>query len=104
LVLVTRINKVEQFYVNEDMIEFIEETPDTVISLNTGKKIVVMESAETVIARIREQRIMVHHAVVDGNPPVKREIPYGDAAVSAGSAFDEDGLESAGPADAAPEA
>ncbi|MDR2357204.1 MAG: flagellar FlbD family protein [Oscillospiraceae bacterium] len=75
MVLVTRINKVEQFYVNEDMIEFIEETPDTVISLNTGKKIVVMERAETVIAKIREQRIMVHHAIVDGSPPVKREIP-----------------------------
>lgn len=99
MVLVTRINKVEQFYVNEDMIEFIEETPDTVISLNTGKKIVVMESAETVIARIREQRIMVHHAIIDGSPTVKREIPYEDEPVSedgAGGAVEADDLSVSG--------
>ena len=36
MILVTRFNKKDQFYVNEDMIEFIEETPDTVVSLNTG--------------------------------------------------------------------
>jgi flagellar protein FlbD len=74
MVLVTRINKVEQFYVNEDMIEFIEETPDTVISINTGKKVVVMETAETVISRIREQRSMVMRAIVEGNPHVRRDI------------------------------
>jgi flagellar protein FlbD len=38
MILVTRINKVTQFYLNEDLIEYIEETPDTIISLNTGKK------------------------------------------------------------------
>jgi flagellar protein FlbD len=54
MILVTRINKVEQFYVNEDKIEFIEETPDTIISLESGKKIVVMEPAQEVIARIIE--------------------------------------------------
>jgi len=54
MILVTRINKVEQFYVNEEKIEFIEETPDTIISLESGKKIVVMERAEEVIARIVE--------------------------------------------------
>ena len=56
MILVTRINKVEQFYVNEDLIEFIEETPDTVISMESGKKLVVMESAEEVIDRIYEQK------------------------------------------------
>lgn len=56
MILLTRINKVEQFYVNEDKIEFIEETPDTVISLESGRKIVVMEPAELVIQRIFETR------------------------------------------------
>ena len=56
MILVTRINKVEQFYVNEDKIEFIEETPDTIISLESGKKIVVMESAQLVIERILEAK------------------------------------------------
>lgn len=65
MILVTRINKVEQFYVNEDMIEFIEETPDTVISLTSGKKIIVMESAHEVIGRIREERAGLRRAIED---------------------------------------
>ena len=56
MILVTRINKQEQFYVNEELIEFIEETPDTIISLESGKKILVLESAEEVIERIIEQK------------------------------------------------
>ena len=56
MILVTRINKVEQFYVNENLIEFLEETPDTVISMESGKKIVVMESAEIIIERIFEEK------------------------------------------------
>ncbi|MDR3277608.1 MAG: flagellar FlbD family protein [Oscillospiraceae bacterium] len=59
MILVTRLNRVEQFYVNEELIEFIEETPDTVISLDSGKKIVVLESAETVIERLRAEKIKV---------------------------------------------
>jgi len=62
MILVTRINKTSQFYVNEDMIEFIEETPDTILSLNTGKKIAVMESALEVIEKIREEKIWVKKA------------------------------------------
>ena len=59
MILLTRINKVTQFYLNEDMIEFIEETPDTIISLNTGKKIAVMESPIDVIEKIREEKIAI---------------------------------------------
>ena len=62
MILVTRINKIDQFYLNEDMIEFIEETPDTIISLNTGKKIAVMETAIEVIERIRDEKILVRRA------------------------------------------
>ena len=62
MILVTRINKVDQFYVNEDMIEFIEETPDTIISLNTGKKFAVMESALDVIENIRDEKIRIRKA------------------------------------------
>ena len=62
MILVTRINKVDQFYINEDLIEFIEETPDTIISLNTGRKIAVMESATEVVEKIRDEKIMVRRA------------------------------------------
>ena len=59
MILLTRINKVTQFYLNEDMIEFIEQTPDTIISLNTGKKIAVMESPIEVIEKIHEEKIKI---------------------------------------------
>ena len=62
MILVTRINKVTQFYVNEDMIEFIEETPDTMLSLNTGKKIAVMETAIEVIEKIHDEKIRIRKA------------------------------------------
>jgi flagellar protein FlbD len=38
--------------VNSDLIEFIEATPDTVISLSTGKKVIVKETVDEVIDRI----------------------------------------------------
>jgi len=63
MILVTRINKVNQFYVNEDMIEFIEETPDTILSLNTGKKIAIMESAIEVVEMIRTEKIRIKKAM-----------------------------------------
>jgi len=62
MILVTRINKVSQFYVNEDMIEFIEEIPDTILTLNTGKKIAVMEGAIEVVEKIRDEKIRVKRA------------------------------------------
>lgn len=51
MIRVTRLNN-QELFVNIDLIEFIEETPDTVISLTTGKKIIVKEDAKTVIDRI----------------------------------------------------
>jgi flagellar protein FlbD len=65
MILVTRINKVEQFYVNEEMIEFIEESPETVITLSTKKKIVVMESAERILEMIRTERARLLQARLD---------------------------------------
>ncbi|MCL2151605.1 MAG: flagellar FlbD family protein [Oscillospiraceae bacterium] len=59
MILVTRINKVSQFYINEDMIEIIEEIPDTIITLNTGKKIAVMESAIEIVEKIRNEKIRI---------------------------------------------
>jgi len=62
MILVTRINKVSQFYVNEDMIEVIEEIPDTILTLNTGKKFAVMEGAIEVVEKIREEKIRIKRA------------------------------------------
>jgi|GEM_PF-2586439 len=41
-----------RFFVNADYIEFIETTPDTIVSLIDHKKLLVRESAQEVLARI----------------------------------------------------
>lgn len=42
----------KEFFINSDLIETIEETPDTMITLITGKKITVQESAEEVVEKV----------------------------------------------------
>jgi len=55
VIALTRLNG-SVFVLNADLIETIEATPDTVISLVTGKKYVVQEKVEEVIDRIVEFR------------------------------------------------
>jgi flagellar protein FlbD len=38
--------------VNAEMIELVDNTPDTVLTLTTGKKLIVLESLEEVIRRV----------------------------------------------------
>ncbi|MDK2798577.1 MAG: flagellar protein FlbD [Clostridiales bacterium] len=60
MIMVTRFNG-KSFYVNSDLIEFIEATPDTVITITTGKKIVVVESVEEIIDRIIKFRSKIYY-------------------------------------------
>lgn len=53
MIKVTRINN-SVLYVNPDLIEFLEETPDTVISMTTGKKLLVIEPISEINDRIIE--------------------------------------------------
>ncbi len=48
MIKVTKLNGSE-LVINSDLIEFVEAMPDTIISLVTGKKIMVKESADEVI-------------------------------------------------------
>ncbi len=50
MIEVTRLND-SIFFVNPDKILFAEATPDTVITLNNGDKLVVKESPEELINR-----------------------------------------------------
>jgi flagellar protein FlbD len=51
MIAVTRING-KQIIINADLIEFVETTPDTIITTITGKKIIVKDSAENVVDKI----------------------------------------------------
>lgn len=44
---------------NADLIEFVERTPDTLISLITGKKVMVKESVEDVISKVVAYRRLI---------------------------------------------
>jgi flagellar protein FlbD len=55
MIRLTRLNQV-QLVINSDLIEHIEMTPDTVISMTTGQKFMVRETAEQVIERVIEFR------------------------------------------------
>ena len=52
MIKVTRFNHTE-LIVNADMIEFVEHTPDTVITMLTGRKVLVLESAKAPGEKIR---------------------------------------------------
>lgn len=55
MIWLTRLNRVP-LVLNSDLIEHIEVTPDTVITLTTGQILRVRESAEDVVRRIVEYR------------------------------------------------
>jgi flagellar protein FlbD len=49
----------EQLYLNPDLIVTVEANPDTVITLTTGAKVVVSESADEVVAEVAAYRVEV---------------------------------------------
>lgn len=51
MIKITRINDAE-ITINSDLIEFIEATPDTTITLTTGRKIIAKESIDQIIEKI----------------------------------------------------
>jgi flagellar protein FlbD len=51
MIQLTRLNHIP-LVLNSDLIEHIEITPDTVITLTTGQKIMVLESAAQVVERV----------------------------------------------------
>lgn len=82
MIKLTRLNHVP-FYLNPDLVEQIERTPDTVIRLTTGGRFVVEEPAEVVVERIIAYRQQVvrgaisRHAEADSTPQIAGEATVG---------------------------
>jgi flagellar protein FlbD len=55
MIQLTRLNH-HPLIINSDLIKLIENAPDTVLSLVTGEKIVVLESSAQVVEKIVEFR------------------------------------------------
>lgn len=58
-------HQAQVFYLNPDLVVTVEANPDTVVSLTTGTKIVVAESPDVVVGRIRDYRVDVLAGAID---------------------------------------
>ncbi len=72
MIKVTKLNG-NQLVINSDLIEFVEEMPDTIITLINGTKVMIQESSDTVILKVAEfkrlasgNRISPEEAVLEG--------------------------------------
>ena len=61
MIQLTRLNN-QPLVVNSDLIKFVEQAPDTVITLVTGEKIVVRENVPQILDRI----VQFRRAVLNG--------------------------------------
>ena len=62
MIKVTRLNG-KEFVINADLIQYLEETPDTIITLVNHEKVVVKEKMDDVIRRVIEYQRGVRMAV-----------------------------------------
>ena len=62
MIRVTRLNGAE-LVLNADLIESLEATPDTIVALTTGKKLMVKEAVDDVIGKIVEYRQLIFKMV-----------------------------------------
>ena len=51
--------------INQDFIETVETTPDTVITLTTGKKIIVKESRQEIDNLVKSYRKEIYAVLAD---------------------------------------
>lgn len=58
MIVLTKLNR-KDFVLNTDLIKFIEDVPDTLITLTSGDKIFIMETKEEVILKVLEYKRML---------------------------------------------
>ncbi|MBP7461650.1 MAG: flagellar FlbD family protein [Candidatus Delongbacteria bacterium] len=62
MILLKKING-QEIVLNAELIEMIEETPDTIISLVNGKKIVVIDSKEVIIQKVMAYKQTINRCI-----------------------------------------
>jgi flagellar protein FlbD len=68
VIQLTRLNN-KPLFVNSDLIKYIEQSPDTVVTLISGEKLVVLETVEEISSRIVTFRRSVLHGLAFGWDP-----------------------------------
>ncbi|MBO4997107.1 MAG: flagellar FlbD family protein [Lachnospira sp.] len=64
MIELTKLNN-KKFTVNADIIEFVEETPDTVVTLTTGHKIIVKETRQEVTNLVKLYRKSLYNDILE---------------------------------------
>lgn len=64
MIEITKLNGTKTL-VNQDLIETVETTPDTVITLTTGKKILVKESRQEIDNLVKSYRKEIYAVLAD---------------------------------------
>ncbi|MGL4739094.1 MAG: flagellar FlbD family protein [Cellulosilyticaceae bacterium] len=59
MINVTKING-KEITLNAELIEIIEQTPDTIITLTTGKKVIVSETREAIVEKVIAYKCCIH--------------------------------------------
>lgn len=62
MITLIRFDGVE-FVVNADLIETVEETPDTIIRLTTGRKYLVKDSMQEIVNKVTKYKQKINHPV-----------------------------------------
>jgi flagellar protein FlbD len=62
MIAVTKLNK-EEIIINADLVESIEATPDTIITLTTDRKMTVRDSVEEVVKKIIRYKQITHQTI-----------------------------------------
>lgn len=71
MIKLTRLNR-SKFTLNAELILTIEETPDTVLKLTTGQKLVVLESEKDIVGKIIDYRRKINYIDRELNVTEKR--------------------------------
>jgi flagellar protein FlbD len=79
MIELTRLNG-HPIIINAELIKFVEQNPDTVITLVTGDKMVVREAAPEVMHRVLDyRRHLLHPDVLSSSADARRREPPAEA-------------------------
>jgi flagellar protein FlbD len=66
MIFITRLNN-QKIVINGELIELIEETPETMITMTTGKKFIVKEKTEEVVELVKKYKKELNLPIVKEN-------------------------------------
>ncbi|RJP81646.1 MAG: flagellar protein FlbD [Candidatus Zixiibacteriota bacterium] len=64
MIELTRLNG-SKLVINSDLIEFVEASPDSLITLTTGTKVMVQEKIPEIVAAVVHFRCLIHQRIKD---------------------------------------